>query len=99
MADGIDAASWYAWFTEPSFVPSAYHYILRGTFWFFMTISLLLLSPILLLLVIDLVLYFWRLSTVSKPAAHMLQAGHTTGPPKPPARSAQDGSAGIKKLN
>jgi hypothetical protein len=64
-----------------------------------MIISLLLLSPILLLLVIDLVLYFWRLSTVSKSAAHMLQADHTTGPPKPPARSAPDGSVGIKKLN
>ncbi|KAL2174490.1 uncharacterized protein P884DRAFT_68240 [Thermothelomyces heterothallicus CBS 202.75] len=60
MAD--PAASWYAWLNELRLVPQEYQYIISVISGFFITLAMIPIAPILLLVIYDIILWFWRLA-------------------------------------
>jgi len=63
MADYAEYwASWYTWFTELELLPAQYSNALRMITWFFKTLALAPIIPIILLMIYDLTLWLWRLS-------------------------------------
>lgn len=82
MADVQYQAGWYSWFTELRFVPAEYHYIFRMISWFFVTLALAPIIPIVLLVIYDFSLWMWRLAVASNtkpPNAYKLGTGIALG--------------------
>ncbi|KAK5652730.1 hypothetical protein OQA88_9583 [Cercophora sp. LCS_1] len=61
MEDVADPTSWYRWFTQLSIIAPEYHYILRMISWFFITLALIPIVPIMGLVIYDLTLWLCRL--------------------------------------
>ncbi|KAK3349330.1 hypothetical protein B0T25DRAFT_239600 [Lasiosphaeria hispida] len=58
ITDTVDQhVSWYVWFTELSIVPDEYRYVLRLISWFFITLALTPIVPIILLVIYDFALW------------------------------------------
>ncbi|KAK1771837.1 hypothetical protein QBC33DRAFT_554999 [Phialemonium atrogriseum] len=58
--------SWYSGLTELTIVPGEYYYIVRMISFFFITLAIALILPVLALVVYDFALWIWRLAS-SKP--------------------------------
>ncbi|KAK4154340.1 hypothetical protein C8A00DRAFT_32855 [Chaetomidium leptoderma] len=68
------ANGWYVWLTELSIIPREYHYITRMISSFFITLALTPIVPIIVLVIYDVILWFWRLAAASwrdRPATRM----------------------------
>ncbi|KAK3941608.1 hypothetical protein QBC46DRAFT_382051 [Diplogelasinospora grovesii] len=73
-----DATAWYTHITELSIVPHEYHYILRMVSWFFITLALAPVLPIIILIIYDFVLWLWRLSAYEMVSSRQQQSGTRT---------------------
>ncbi|KAK3333857.1 hypothetical protein B0T19DRAFT_139143 [Cercophora scortea] len=51
----------YIWITEHSIVPPEYRYIIRMISWFNITIGLMFMSPVIGIIIYDIILWLWRL--------------------------------------
>jgi hypothetical protein len=78
-----EPVGWYVWITELSLIPQEYQYIIRVISSFFITLALAPILPVVVLVFVDLILWFWRLAVASWRAgvAPDIQAA---GLPRPP---------------
>ncbi|KAK4043154.1 hypothetical protein C8A01DRAFT_32796 [Parachaetomium inaequale] len=60
-----ETASWYVWLTELSIIPQEYRYIINLISSFFITLALTPIVPIAVLVIYDLMLWFWRLAVAN----------------------------------
>ncbi|KAK4134812.1 hypothetical protein BT67DRAFT_281836 [Trichocladium antarcticum] len=98
MAGTLDTASWYLWLSEPSIIPPEQFGVLRGISWFFITLALTPIVPIILLVIYDFSLWAWRLAVAKPGPGLMRQANGATGSPNPLTDdSPSDGSPEARK--
>jgi nitrate reductase NapE component len=60
-----EPTSWYLWLTELSIIPQEYRYIISIISSLFLTLALTPIVPIVVLVIYDLMLWFWRLAVAN----------------------------------
>ncbi|KAH8897034.1 hypothetical protein GQ53DRAFT_742876 [Thozetella sp. PMI_491] len=59
--DDLDAKTTSPWLGHLGIIPPEYNYIVRMISWFFITLALAPIIPLLVLILYDLLLWIWRL--------------------------------------